>query len=134
MNVTETRADGLQRELKVTIPAAALDEKLTAYLDDMRTKVRLKGFRPGKVPMAHLRKVYGKSAMAEVVNEVLTKKNLRGIITRILRAAGHAKTARFLDNMKNLGFGGATEAGLSFSLADIAGMAQGRDPWPATAD
>ncbi len=73
MNVTETRADGLQRELKVTIPAAALDEKLTAYLDDMRTKVRLKGFRPGKVPMAHLRKVYGKSAMAEVVNEVLTK-------------------------------------------------------------
>ncbi|GAB5522101.1 MAG: hypothetical protein RhofKO_43520 [Rhodothermales bacterium] len=53
------------------------------------------------------------------INEVLTKKNLRGIITRILRAAGHAKTAKFLDDMKNLGFGGATEAGLSFSLADI---------------
>ncbi|MEM7702520.1 MAG: trigger factor, partial [Pseudomonadota bacterium] len=73
MEVTETRADGLQRELKVVVPAATLDERLTAYLDDMRTKVKLKGFRPGKVPMAHLRRMYGRSAMADVINEVMTE-------------------------------------------------------------
>lgn len=73
MEVTETRSEGLARELKVVIPAATLEERLTAYLDDMRTKVRLKGFRPGKVPVAHLRRVYGRSAMAEVINEVMTK-------------------------------------------------------------
>ena len=72
MEVTQTRAEGLERELRVVIPAATLDERLTAYLDDMRTKVKLKGFRPGKVPMTHLRKMYGRSAMAEIINDVLT--------------------------------------------------------------
>lgn len=73
MEVIETRSDGLQRELKVVVPAATLDERLTKYLDDMKGKVRLKGFRPGKVPMAHLRKMYGRSAMADVINEVMTE-------------------------------------------------------------
>ncbi|WMS42077.1 trigger factor [Acuticoccus sp. MNP-M23] len=73
MEVTETRSEGLARELKVVVPATTLNERLTAYLDDMRGKVRLKGFRPGKVPMAHLHKMYGKSAMAEVINTVLTE-------------------------------------------------------------
>jgi hypothetical protein len=40
-------------------------------LNDARGKARINGFRPGKVPTAHLRKVYGKSFMAEVVNEIL---------------------------------------------------------------
>ncbi|MCF3933193.1 trigger factor [Acuticoccus sp. M5D2P5] len=73
MEVTETRADGLQRELKVVVPAAALEERLTTYLDDLSKKVKLKGFRPGKVPMAHLKKMYGRSAMAEVINDVMSE-------------------------------------------------------------
>ncbi|WP_108660241.1 trigger factor [Acuticoccus kandeliae] len=73
MEVTETRADGLQRELKVVVPAATLEERLLAYLDDLSHKVRLKGFRPGKVPMAHLKKMYGRSAMAEVINDVMSE-------------------------------------------------------------
>ncbi|XWN32577.1 MAG: trigger factor [Devosia sp.] len=73
MEVTETRAEGLQRELKVVVPQATLDSRLATYLDDLRTKVQLKGFRPGKVPMSHLRKVYGKSAMAEVINDVMSE-------------------------------------------------------------
>lgn len=73
MEVTETRSEGLARELKVVVPAATLEERLSAYLDDLRTKVRLKGFRPGKVPVAHLRRMYGKSAMAEVINEIMNK-------------------------------------------------------------
>src|SRR5690606_24843580 len=53
------------------------------------------------------------------INEVLTKKNLRPIISRVLKAAGFARTARFLDDIKYLGFEQATTAGLTFSLADI---------------
>ena len=53
------------------------------------------------------------------INEVLTKKNVRGIIGRILKATGFANTAHFLDDIKRLGFERATAAGLTFSLADI---------------
>ena len=82
MEVTETRADGLSRELKVVVPAATLDERLNAYLEDLKQKVRLKGFRPGKVPMAHLRKMYGRSAMAEVINDVMTQSVKDAVNTR----------------------------------------------------
>jgi len=53
------------------------------------------------------------------INEVLTKKNLRGIISRILKATGFPETAAFLDKIKRLGFERATTGGLTFSLADI---------------
>lgn len=53
------------------------------------------------------------------INEVLTKKNLRGIIGRVLKATNFAETARFLDEVKRAGFESATKAGLTFSLADI---------------
>ncbi len=53
------------------------------------------------------------------INEVLTKKNLRGIIARVLKATGFPQTAAFLDEIKGLGFENATTAGLTFSIADI---------------
>ncbi len=53
------------------------------------------------------------------VNEVLTKKNVRPIIGRVLKQAGYKKTQRFLDDLKNMGFERSTTAGLTFSLADI---------------
>ena len=53
------------------------------------------------------------------INEVLTKKNLRSIIGRVLASTNFSETAKFLDNIKNLGFTQATKAGLTFSLADI---------------
>ncbi|MFB3132147.1 MAG: DNA-directed RNA polymerase subunit beta', partial [Rhodothermales bacterium] len=53
------------------------------------------------------------------INEVLTKKNLRGIIGRVLKSSNFAVTAQFLDDIKHTGFESATTAGLTFSLADI---------------
>lgn len=67
MQVTETLADGLKREYKVVIGAADLDTELNKRLADLSKKANLKGFRPGKVPVHHLKRVYGKSVMAEVV-------------------------------------------------------------------
>jgi trigger factor len=72
MQVTETLNSGLKREIKVTVPARDLEAKLMARLSEAKNKVRINGFRPGKVPVQHLRKVYGKSFMAEVVNEILS--------------------------------------------------------------
>jgi trigger factor len=71
MQVTETLNTGLKREIKVVVPAGDMESKLVARLTDAKDKVRLNGFRPGKVPVQHLRKMYGKSFMAEVVNEIL---------------------------------------------------------------
>ncbi|HMQ57760.1 MAG TPA: trigger factor, partial [Rhizobiaceae bacterium] len=48
--------------------------RLSEKLDDAKDKVRLKGFRPGKAPAALLRKMYGKSLMAEIVNDLLSNK------------------------------------------------------------
>ncbi|MCG7503402.1 trigger factor [Mesorhizobium retamae] len=79
MQVTETLNSGLKREIKVVVPAGDMEAKLLARLSDAKDKVRINGFRPGKVPVQHLRKVYGKSFMAEVVNEILNES--RTIIT-----------------------------------------------------
>lgn len=80
MQVTETLNSGLKREIKVTVPASDLEERLLKRLADVKDKVKINGFRPGKVPVQHLRKVYGKSFMAEVVNEILNN-STREIIT-----------------------------------------------------
>ena len=67
MNVTETLSEGLKREYKVVVPAAELDAKVNARLDELKGQVRINGFRPGKVPVTHLKRLYGRSAMAEVI-------------------------------------------------------------------
>jgi DNA-directed RNA polymerase subunit beta' len=53
------------------------------------------------------------------IDELLTKKSLRDIIARVLKACGIAGTAKFLDDIKNLGFRMAFKGGLSFNLSDI---------------
>lgn len=74
MQVIETLADGLKRELKIVIPAADMKARLDERLVDAKDKVRINGFRPGKVPMGHLKKMYGKSIMADLVNELVREK------------------------------------------------------------
>ena len=73
MQVTETLNAGLKREIQVVVPAQDMEARLMERLNDAKGKVRINGFRPGKVPMQHLRKMYGKSMMAEVVNDILSK-------------------------------------------------------------
>ena len=66
MQVTETLAEGLKREIKITVPADDLKARMNERLAEAKDKVRINGFRPGKVPIAHLKKMYGKSIMAEL--------------------------------------------------------------------
>ncbi len=71
MQVTETLAEGLKREIKVVIPKQDMEAQMNLRLADAKDKVRINGFRPGKVPVGHLKKMYGKSIMAELVNEIV---------------------------------------------------------------
>ncbi len=73
MQVTEKLSDGLKRELEITVEAKDLEAKLTEKLEDMKDRVQLKGFRPGKVPVAHIRRLYGRSLMGEIIQEEITK-------------------------------------------------------------
>ena len=77
MQVTETLTDGLRREYKVVIPASELDTKVSQRLDELKGRVRVNGFRPGKVPAAHLRKMYGRSAMAEAIEAAMRDVNAK---------------------------------------------------------
>jgi trigger factor len=77
MQVTETAAAGLKREYRVVVPATDLEAKVVARLDDLKGRVQLKGFRPGKVPVAHLRRLYGKSAMADVIEAAVREANTK---------------------------------------------------------
>lgn len=87
MQVTETTNSGLKRELKVVIGADELDNKLEARLVDLKDKVQIKGFRPGKVPVTHLRKMYGRSVMAEVLQETVNETSRNALTERDERPA-----------------------------------------------
>src|SRR5208283_404081 len=75
MQVTETSAAGLKREFRVVVPATDLEARVNERLDDLKERVQLRGFRPGKVPVAHLRRLYGKAAMAEVIEAAVREAN-----------------------------------------------------------
>ncbi len=87
MQITETVNDHLRREFRITVEARDLDAKLLSRLEGMKDQVQLKGFRPGKVPVAHLRKTFGKSMMGEIVQEAVAEFSQKAVDDRSLRPA-----------------------------------------------
>jgi trigger factor len=69
MQVTETLNEGLKRGYSITLTAAELEEKVTEKLKEAQPNVEIKGFRKGKVPMALLKKQFGKSVLGEAMQE-----------------------------------------------------------------
>jgi trigger factor len=91
MQVTETLNEGLKHEFKISVPATDLDAKADARLVDLKDKVRLNGFRPGKVPVSHLKKIYGRSVMAETIDQTIRDTNTRIFTDRGFRLATEPK-------------------------------------------
>jgi len=87
MEVTETKSEGLSRAFNVRIPATVLSEKLDAKIEEIRPQMRLKGFRPGKVPASHVRRMYGKSIMGDIIQEIVTSSSQEALDERELRPA-----------------------------------------------
>jgi trigger factor len=88
MQVTETHSEGLKREFQVVVPAAELDAKVNERLNDLKGRVQISGFRPGKVPVSHLKRLYGRSAMAEVIEATVRDTNNQIVTERGLKLAG----------------------------------------------
>jgi trigger factor len=87
MQVTETLSEGLKREFRVVVPANDLDTKVNARLDEMKGTVRINGFRPGKVPVGHLKRMYGRSVMAEAIEAAVRDANAKIVSDNNLRLA-----------------------------------------------
>ena len=91
MQVTETLSEGLKHEFKISVPASDLDAKADAKLVDLKDKVRINGFRPGKVPVTHLKKVYGRSVMAETIDQTIRDANTQLFSERGFKLATEPK-------------------------------------------
>jgi trigger factor len=87
MQITETSNEGLKRTLKVVVEADELGKRFTERLDEIKDRVQLKGFRKGKVPVPHLKKVYGRSVMAEVLQEAVKESSSKALADRNERPA-----------------------------------------------
>jgi trigger factor len=87
MQVTETSTEGLKRTLKVVVGAGELSERFTTRLDEVKDTIQIKGFRRGKVPLGHIKKVYGRSLMAEVLQDLVEKSSKQALSDRQERPA-----------------------------------------------
>jgi trigger factor len=91
MQVTETLSDGLKREYKVVVAASELDAKVNARLDELKARVQIPGFRPGKVPVSHLKRLYGRATMAEVIENAVRDANNQIVSERGYKLAADPK-------------------------------------------
>lgn len=131
MQVTETSADGLKRELQVVLPATELSARVDRRIDEMKDRVQLKGFRKGKVPPAHLRKVFGRSLMAEVLQEAVEETTRQALTDRGERPAmqpevnlpeDETNIESVIEGKSDLEFKMAYEILPDFELTDLAAI------------
>jgi trigger factor len=71
MNITQENKGNLAATLKIQLTKEDYNEKVEKALKDMQRKAQMPGFRPGKVPMGLVKKMYGKSVLADEVNKVM---------------------------------------------------------------
>jgi trigger factor len=128
MQVTETLSQGLKREFKVVLPATELEQRLTSELATLKDRVRINGFRPGKVPVQHLRRLYGRSVMADVVQNAVNEANRKIVDDNNLKLAldpqvqfpeDKGEVDKAMDAKADLAFTVALEVLPSFELADL---------------
>jgi len=91
MELIESQAEGLSRVYRVVASAADLQARLAAKIEEVRPKMRLNGFRPGKVPPAHIRKLYGPSMMQDIINETVQKSTQEGLARENVRVASEPR-------------------------------------------
>lgn len=91
MQITETSSTGLKREFKVIVPADKVQDQVETRLKELGERIRMPGFRPGKVPLQLLKQRYEKSVMGEVLERSLQEGSTQLMTERNLRPAGQPK-------------------------------------------
>ncbi len=131
MQVSETSNSGLKRELRVTIGQGELSERFATRLDEFKDQVQLRGFRKGKVPMAHLKKLYGRAVMAEVLNQTVEETSRKALEERKEKAAHQPNITlpedkqeleRVLDGQGDLAFTMSYEALPQITVTDLTAL------------
>lgn len=129
MQVTETSSDGLKRQLRVVVGAGEIGERFKARLEAIKDRVQIKGFRKGKVPEQHLKRVFGRSLMAEAVQEVVDETSRQALSERKERPAltpkielpsDNAEIERVLSGQSDLSFDMSFEVLPEISVTDLA--------------
>src|SRR5215210_4049406 len=141
MQVTETLSQGLRREFKVVLPAMELEQRLTSELTTLKDRVRLNGFRPGKVPVGHLRRVYGRSVMADVLQNAVNEANRKIVEDNSLKLANEPQVQfpedkesleKAMDAQADLAFTVALEVLPNFEIADVSDVTVKKPVAPVT--
>ena len=131
MQVTETSSEGLKRQLRVVVGVEEIGERFNARLDEIKENAQLKGFRKGKVPVQHLKRVYGRSLMAEVVQQAvdetsrqaITDRNERPALTpRIALPEDSSEIERVLSGQSDLSFEMSFEVLPEINITDLASL------------
>lgn len=116
MNVTETLSQGLKREFQVVLNAADLKTRLDGSLQDLQGKAKINGFRPGKVPVAHLRRLYGRSVMSDVLQNAVNEANQKIVADNNLKLAFEPQI-RFPENKEEIEAAMEAKGDLAFTVA-----------------
>lgn len=138
MQIVEKSGDGLSRVYGVTIPMADLAIKLDARIAEVTPTLNIKGFRPGKVPTAHVRRLYGKALMSEVVEQTLSESTRKVLDDNKLRPAGDPDLTpdgdmnAVMDGKADLGFQIAIDIMPDFEPVDPATLSLKRPVYEPT--
>ena len=140
MQVVEKSGGGLSRVYGVTVSAADLGAKLDAKIAEITPRMNLKGFRPGKVPPAHVKRIYGKALMGEVVEQTLNESSQQVLDEQKLRVAAQpdllpqGDMEQVLAGKEDLSFELNVEVMPDFDPIDVAGLSLTRPVYKPTDD
>jgi trigger factor len=113
MQVVEKSIEGLSRVIAVTIPVSELNAKLDLKLKEVGPQLRLKGFRPGKVPAGYVKKTFGRDLMGEIINTELNEASQKALEEAKVRPAAPAEMKLVSDMDKVI----AGQEDLTFEMA-----------------
>ena len=138
MQIVEKSGEGLSRVYGVTVPVADLNERLEARIVEITPQLNIKGFRPGKVPAAHVRRVHGKALMAEVVEQTISETTQKVLEENKLRPASEpdlkpeGDIAQVIDGKADLSYEIAVEIMPDFEPTDLTKIALTRQVYEPT--
>jgi len=138
MQIVEKSGEGLSRVYGVTVPMADLTAKLETRIAEITPTLNIKGFRPGKVPTAHVRRLYGKALMSEVVEQTLNESTQKVLEDNKLRPAGdpdltpEGDMEAVMDGKADLGFQIAIDVMPEFDPVDPATLSLKRPVYEPT--
>ena len=138
MQVVEKSNEGLSRVIAVTIPVAELNQKLDAKLKEVAPQMKLKGFRPGKVPMSHVKKTFGRDLMGEIVNDALNTSSQKALDDAKVRPAAPAEMKltsdmeKVIAGQEDLAYEMALEVMPDFIPTDVKKLKLARPTYEAT--